>query len=91
LEAPEGDPPEPISRETHEMKRALITAIAVLGVWACGSSRAEEYQAAVDTLTRGQKDSLIAKMPIPGAGAVGRALGAAEDANARTQAHDTIG
>jgi hypothetical protein len=73
------------------MKRALITAIAVLGVWACGSSRAEEYQTAVDTLTRGQKDSLIAKMPIPGAGAVGRALGAAEDANARSQALDTIG
>jgi hypothetical protein len=74
------------------MKRGLIIAVAVTGVWACGgTSRAQEYQTAVDTLTRGQKDSLIATMPVPGAGAVGRALGAAERANARVEAHDTIG
>ena len=74
------------------MKRALIVAAAVTGVWACGgTSRAEEYRTAVDTLTRGQKDSLIATMPVPGAGAVGRALGTAERANARAEAHDTIG
>jgi len=73
------------------MKRALIVTAAVLGVWACGgTSRAEEYQAAVDTLTRGQKDSLIATMPVPGARAVGRALEAAERVNARVEAHDSI-
>jgi hypothetical protein len=71
----------------------LIVVAAVLGVWACGTGAGEagEPRSAADTLTRGQKDSLIATMPIPGAGAVGRALGAAESANARTEAHDTIG
>lgn len=71
------------------IKRAAVAAIAAIAVTACGDRQAE-YETAVDTLTRGQKDSLIATMPIPGAGAVGRALGAAENANARTQAHDTI-
>ena len=67
------------------MKRAAFVVAAVVGwaaVAACGN-RAEEYQTAVDTLTRGQKDTLIANMPIPGAGAVGRALEAAELAGSR--------
>lgn len=71
------------------MKRAAIVAAAVLGVWACGSS-AGDAQSAADTLTRRQKDSLIATMPVPGAGAVGRALDAADRAAARTEAHDTV-
>jgi len=54
------------------MKRALVVAAAVLPVWACGESA--EYQTAVDTLTRRQKDSLISTMPVPGSRAVGRAL-----------------
>ncbi len=62
-------------------------AAAVFG-WtalaACGN-RSEEYRTAVDTLTRGQKDTLIANMPVPGAGAVGRALEAAELAGARAR------
>ena len=72
------------------MKRALIVAVAVMGVWACGSS-AGDTQSAADTLTRRQKDSLIATMPIPGAGAVGRAMDAVDRANARVADHDTIG
>ena len=71
------------------MKRAVIVIAAVAGVWACGSSTADR-QTAVDTLTRRQKDSLISTMPIPGAGAVGRALESADRANARTEGHDTI-
>jgi hypothetical protein len=55
------------------MKKGLVVAAAVLSVWACGES-AGDAQTAVDTLTRRQKDSLISTMPIPGAGAVGRAL-----------------
>jgi hypothetical protein len=55
------------------MKKGLMVAAAVLSVWACGES-AGDAQTAVDTLTRRQKDSLISTMPIPGAGAVGRAL-----------------
>ncbi|MDH3205624.1 MAG: hypothetical protein OEO79_03390 [Gemmatimonadota bacterium] len=55
------------------MKRGLIVAAAVLAVGACGEG-AGDAQTAVDTLTRRQKDSLISIMPIPGAGAVGKAL-----------------
>ncbi len=55
------------------MKRGLIVVVVLLGVWACGSS-AGDAQSAADTLTRRQKDSLIATMPIPGASGVGRAL-----------------
>lgn len=71
------------------MKRAVIVIVAVGGVWACGTSTVDR-QTAVDTLTRRQKDSLISTMPIPGAGAVGRALESSDRANARTGAHDTI-
>ena len=71
------------------MKRGLIVAAVLLGVWACGSS-AGGTQSAADTLTRRQKDSLIATMPIPGASGVGRALDAVDQAAARAAAHDTI-
>jgi len=72
------------------MKRLLVTAVALLSVFGC-SEREAEYQTAVDTLTRRQKDSLISTMPVPGAGAVGRAMDAVGRANARTLTHDTIG
>ena len=75
------------------MKRVWITLAAlsaVLVAAACADSRAE-YDAAVDTLTRRQKDSLISTMPIPGASGVGRALDAADAAKARAERHDTIG
>ena len=71
------------------MKRGLIVAVAVLGVGACGGG-AGDAQSAADTLTRRQKDSLIAEMPIPGASAVGRALDATDRASARAAEHDTI-
>ena len=41
-------------------------------------------------LTRRQKDSIVAEMPIPGAGAVGKALGALEASERRAEAHDSI-
>ncbi|MGI9629268.1 MAG: hypothetical protein ACR2QM_20765 [Longimicrobiales bacterium] len=41
-------------------------------------------------LTRRQKDSLIADMPVPGAGAVGNALDALGATQRRAEAHDTI-
>lgn len=71
------------------MKRGLIAALAMLSVWACGEG-AGEAQTAVDTLTRRQKDSLISEMPIPGAGAVGRALDAQDLARERAEALDSI-
>jgi len=71
------------------MRRLVIVAVTAIGVSACGQSEGDA-QTAVDTLTRAQKDSIVATLPIPGASAVGRALDAREAANARTAAHDTI-
>ncbi len=71
------------------MKRLVIAAAAVLTVWACGDS-AGDAQTAVDTLTRRQRDSLISEMPLPGAGAVGRALDAQDLARDRAEALDDI-
>ena len=69
--------------------RAAIAAAAALGIWACGQS-AGDTQSASDTLTRRQRDSIISTMPIPGAGAVGRALGAQDAARDRAAEHDSI-
>lgn len=71
------------------MKKGLVVAAAVLSVWACGES-AGDAQTAVDTLTRRQKDSLISTMPIPGAGAVGRALDVQDLARQRALDMDSI-
>jgi len=64
---------------------AMVLTAGVLS--ACGGSEAEEPAA---ELTRAQKDSIVADLPIPGASAVGNALQARDRANARTEAHDTI-
>ena len=72
------------------MKRAPIVAVAVLSVWACGES-AGDAQTAADTLSRRQKDSIVANLPIPGSGAVGRAMDAVDRADARAADHDSIG
>lgn len=71
------------------MKRLLVVAAAVLGVWACGDS-AGDAQTAIDTLTRRQKDSLISTMPIPGAGAVGRALDVQDLTRSRANDLDSL-
>lgn len=74
------------------MRRGLIVAAAVLAVWACGRSAgsADRAESAADTLTRRQKDSLISRMPLPGAGAVGRALDAQDRARERAEMLDSI-
>lgn len=64
---------------------SLLLALALAG---CAPS-AEEAPAESD-LTRRQKDSLLADMPLPGAGAVGKALDALEASERRALAHDTI-
>lgn len=71
------------------MKRGWIVAAAVMGVWACGQS-AGDAESAADTLTRREKDSLIATMPIPGARGVGRALDAQDASRERAGALDSI-
>ena len=71
------------------MRRILTLTAATILAAACGSSTGDTRTAA-DTLTRAQKDSIIADLPIPGASAVGGALDARDRANERTQTHDTI-
>jgi hypothetical protein len=70
---------------------AILVGVFSLGAATCGGGNGEEDSAAQDTLTRRQKDSIISTLPVPGAGAVGKALEAADAAKARAEAHDTIG
>lgn len=72
------------------MKRVLIVATAVLGLWACGQSDQSASDQAADTLTRRQKDSIVSTLPVPGSGGVGAAMDAVDKANARVEQHDTI-
>lgn len=72
--------------------RFLATSLALLSlVLGCGGGDGGGEESARDTLTQRQKDSLVSTLPVPGAGAVGRALDAADAARARAEAHDTIG
>jgi hypothetical protein len=80
---------------TNRITKTLIVAGALFTLWACsgkgdGSQNVSDAQRAVDTLTRRQKDSLISTMPVPGAGAVGRALDAQDATRARAAALDSI-
>ena len=71
------------------MKNRWPVALLVLTLSAC-SSGSGDTRTAADTLTRAQKDSIVADLPIPGASAVGTAMQARDRANARVEAHDTI-
>jgi len=70
------------------MKRLLMTVLA-LGLVSCRGD-SDEKKTAADPLTRAQKDSIVADLPIPGAGAVGAAMRARDRANERTADHDSI-
>lgn len=70
--------------------RTLAVAVLAVGLHACGSSEGDAVSAA-DTLTRAQKDSIAASLPIPGAGAVGAAMRARDASQARAAEHDSIG
>ena len=76
------------------MRRTLGALLCAFLLVACSGGGGGEAPATAavdrDTLTRQQKDSIIANMPLPGAGAVGRALGAADAASARAAEHDAI-
>lgn len=72
------------------MKKMTLVVATLIAASACGSDGGDA-QSAADTLTRAQKDSIVAELPIPGASGVGAALRARDRANARTEAHDTIG
>lgn len=71
------------------MRRSMVVALAVIGLWACGRSTGGAESAA-DTLTRRQKDSIVSTLPIPGAGRIQDARTAVDRANARAERHDTM-
>ena len=73
------------------LSMGLVTVALIALVLACGGGGGSGDDAAQDTLTRRQKDSIISTLPVPGAGAVGKALDAADAARARAERHDTIG
>jgi hypothetical protein len=68
-----------------------LLCVSLIGIASCGGPGGGEGQTDPDTLSRAQKDSIISTLPVPGAGAVGRALDAAEAARARAEQHDTMG
>ena len=63
-------------------KRKLVIggALVVVGLISCTS---EDSQETHQTMTERQKDSVIARSPIPGAKAVGKAMNVADSASAR--------
>lgn len=72
------------------MRTITVVLGSVLLLAACGGEGGDA-QAAADTLSRAQKDSIIADLPIPGSGGVGNAMRARDLANERTARHDSIG
>jgi hypothetical protein len=72
---------------------AGIAIAAALAIGPLGCAGGEENGNRVDpgTLTQRQKDSILSTLPVPGAGAVGKALDAVDAARARAERHDTIG
>lgn len=65
-------------------KLAVGCAIVVLGIAACTQGDSSQTQSR-STMTERQKDSLIARSPIPGAKAVQKSMNVADSASARAQ------
>jgi len=63
----------------------LAASAAVLVAAAACSAGDVDGSADADTLTRRQRDSIVSTLPIPGAGAVGRALDASDEAAERAR------
>lgn len=69
----------------------VVIALSIPGCTPSGGADSGNGQAlATDSLTRRQKDSIVSTLPIPGAGVVGKALRASDQALERAVAHDTI-
>jgi hypothetical protein len=65
-------------------KLAVGCAIVVLGLAGCAKDDSSESTTR-STMTERQKDSLIARSPIPGAKAVQKSMNVADSASARAQ------
>lgn len=72
--------------------RALLgpagLGLALILLTGCG--RSGESGSPADTLTQRQRDSIAGTLPIPGAGAVRKALDASDAAKARAERMDTL-
>lgn len=60
------------------MRRTLVAIAALLALAGCAQQETQERA----PLTERQRDSVLAEQPLPGAGAVGGALGASDRAAA---------
>lgn len=75
------------------VRKSLTLTILIVMAAACGGEEArtsDRPEIDRDTLTQRQKDSIVAEMPLPGSGVVGRALDAQDAANARADLHDSL-
>ena len=72
------------------LRCGMLISLGLVLMTCDGGERARQRQEALDTLTRRQKDSLISTMPIPGAGAVGKALSVTDSVKARAERIDSI-
>jgi len=72
--------------------RSFLAALALVATAACSSEPAQNDRQQIDrdTLTRRQKDSIIAELPLPGSGVVGRALKVSDSLAARAARHDSL-
>ena len=72
----------------HRSARTIALCFCLAACSAQPEGAAETATVDRDTLTRRQRDSIIADMPIPQAGAVGNALGASDAAAERARQLD---
>ena len=79
------------------MTRSMLVLVGLLALAGCGTDDGVDGESTLpvtDSLSaqqqRARRDSAVAGSGLPGAEGVGRALDAAEAANARNEAHDTI-
>lgn len=73
------------------MRRIPTLLVLVLALSACPGGAADPPATSDrDTLTRRQRDSVAATLPIPGARGVGAAMEAADAASARAAHHDSL-
>ncbi|MDH5590031.1 MAG: hypothetical protein OEZ65_13580 [Gemmatimonadota bacterium] len=72
------------------MKWPILAATALVAVAACSAEGGDQATRA-DTLTRRQKDSIVAEMPLPGSKGVRRAIDASDQLQERADRLDSIG
>lgn len=71
-------------------KQFLAAAALIVCATACTGEGSAARQEAFDTLTRRQRDSLAAMLPVPGAKSVLRALDALDASQDRAERHDSL-